>query len=88
MKPTLTAITWIGIICALALILSLVGILAMIIVPPLKDPEAMKSLLTVAGIAGSGVIGLVGYIGGGNGVEPINRAPHTANQVPAKPILT
>ena len=78
MKPTLDAIKWIGIICALALILSLVGILAMVIVPPLKDPEAMKSLLTVAGIAGSGVIGLVGYIGGshaGNGVEPINQAP-------------
>jgi len=62
MTSTRLAIKWIGVICSLALVLSLVGILAMVMFPAIKDPDAMKGLLTIAAIASSGVIGLVGFL--------------------------
>ena len=67
---TRLAIKWIGIICTTALGLSLVGILAMVIFPSIKDAGAMSGLITIAQIASTGVIGLVGFLHPSPAVDP------------------
>jgi len=52
------AIQWIGKLGSMALILAFATILTS------KDPEVFKAALIIAGVAGTAVGGLIGYIGG------------------------
>jgi membrane protein DedA with SNARE-associated domain len=64
MRATDLAIQWIGAICCLALVLAIGALLVS------REPEVIKASLVVAGVAGTGVGGLVGYIGGYHAARP------------------
>jgi membrane protein DedA with SNARE-associated domain len=58
MRGSDLAVYWIGVLGSLALVLAFVTILIS------KDAEVIKGALIIAGIAGTAVGGLIGYIGG------------------------
>jgi hypothetical protein len=59
---TKIAIHWIGVICSIALVVSLVTIIVNAF--STKDPNVITAALTVAAIGGTGVGVLGGFIGG------------------------